>query len=262
MDQYDGKDYYYGSYDPSGGSVNADDFPGGGLGVDGICRNPAGLIFKATVNYYVDGETAWGYGDRFTEDKNWATFFNYTVQCCQVDPGLVNGGFEAPAVGTSAGWNIYASGASGLGWTVEWADTYVGAPATPYLELHRGVNSWTPYEGFQYAELDTDWQGPGSAGGEQASVTISQDLATCPGFDYTLTFYYSPRPGHSDNSLGVTVAGSSVGSYSGNGGSNTNWTKVTYDFTATSDTTTLAFEETGTADSFGMFLDDVSVVLK
>jgi hypothetical protein len=79
-DQYLGKDYYYGSWDPSGGSVNQDPFPGYGLGVDNICRNPGGLIFKATMDYYASGETAWGAGTRFTEDKNWATYFRYTVQ--------------------------------------------------------------------------------------------------------------------------------------------------------------------------------------
>jgi hypothetical protein len=79
-DQYQGKDYYYGSWDPPGGSVNADPFPGYGIGVDNICRNPGGLIFKATMGYYASGETAWGAGTRFTEDKNWATYFTYTVQ--------------------------------------------------------------------------------------------------------------------------------------------------------------------------------------
>lgn len=80
---YSGPDYYYGSFDPSGGSVNPDPFPGTGIGGttegDGYCRNPAGLIFKATVNYYARSETAWGDGPGFS-GKNWAMYFEYTVQ--------------------------------------------------------------------------------------------------------------------------------------------------------------------------------------
>jgi hypothetical protein len=92
-DQYQGKDYYYGSYDPSGGIVNADPFPGYGIGVDNICRNPGGLIFKATVDYYADGETAWGCGTESCFDfpgRNWATYFNYTVQ----EPTIVIAGWD------------------------------------------------------------------------------------------------------------------------------------------------------------------------
>jgi hypothetical protein len=42
--------------------------------------NPGACIFAMDLSYYADGETAWGAGTRFTEDKNWATYFTYTVQ--------------------------------------------------------------------------------------------------------------------------------------------------------------------------------------
>jgi len=43
--------------------------------------NPAGLIYKAVIDYsYIDKtETAWGAGTGFS-GKNWATYFTYTVQ--------------------------------------------------------------------------------------------------------------------------------------------------------------------------------------
>jgi hypothetical protein len=264
-DQYQGKDYYYGSWDPSGGSVNPDPFPGYGISVDNICRNPGGLIFKATVDYYADGETAWGDGEDFP-GKNWATYFTYTVQeICTNVPELVNGDFESPVVNQPTyKWDIFPSGTTGLGWIVEWAGDYTGAPTPAYLELHRGVNGWTSYDGNQHAELDTDWQGVGSAGGEKASVRIYQDLQTCPDQDYTLTFFYSPRPAHDDNVLAVYWDGGLVETYlaDGSGNSNTVWTEVTLDVTASGLTTRLEFIEAGNPDSYGMFLDAVSVQKK
>jgi hypothetical protein len=79
---YWGPDYYYGSYDPAGPPVNPDPFPGTGIDGDGICRNPAGLIFKASVDYYTRSETGWGAGMDFP-GKNWATYLDYLIQDCQ-----------------------------------------------------------------------------------------------------------------------------------------------------------------------------------
>jgi hypothetical protein len=223
--------------------------------------NPGACIFAMDVDYYADGETAWGCGTESCVDfpgKNWATYFTYTVQeICTNVPEVLNGGFEYPVVGTSQGWDIFTS--DEVDWTVEWASSYSGAPADAYLELHRGVNNWDPYDGDQHAELDTDWQGPGGGSGEEASVKISQDLATCPGVTYDLTYAWSPRPNHSDNVLEVYVDGALEASHSGSGGSNTNWTLGTVSFTAGASTTTIEFVEAGTPDSLGMFLDAVSV---
>ncbi|MFX0054888.1 MAG: hypothetical protein ACFFAX_12585 [Promethearchaeota archaeon] len=41
--------------------------------------NPTGLIYKVCFNAY-QVETAWGAGQEFNIDKNWATYFKYTVQ--------------------------------------------------------------------------------------------------------------------------------------------------------------------------------------
>jgi hypothetical protein len=59
--------------------------------------NPGGLIFALDLEYYADGETAWGAGGEFP-GRNWATYFNYTVQCeCTVqfpEEGNVYVGYE------------------------------------------------------------------------------------------------------------------------------------------------------------------------
>jgi hypothetical protein len=234
--------------------------------------NPGACIFAADIDYYADGETAWGCGTDNCEDfpgKNWATYFMYHVQeICTNVPEVVNGDFEAPVVGASQGWDIYDSGYTGLGWTVEWRSdvpaTWGGwdRPNPAHLELHRGVNNWQPYDGDQHAELDTDWNDHvGSLNNEPASVKIYQDLATCPGETYVLTYAWSPRPGHADNSIEVYWDGNLIATHSGSGGSNTTWAAPSHNVTATDYTTRLEFVETGTNNSLGMFLDAVSVTI-
>lgn len=183
------------------------------------------------------------------------------------DSLVANGGFESPVVDTAAGWDIYDSGISGLGWAVEWNNDTTsfggqGRPDPAHLELHREVNGWGHDEGAQHAELDTDWDSPGgSLNDEPATVEISQDLDTPETF-YKLSYAYSPRPGHSDNALNVFWDGSKIKSHTadGSGNADTDWTTVEVVVQASDDTTTLAFAEESTPDSLGMFLDDVSVV--
>jgi hypothetical protein len=179
---------------------------------------------------------------------------------------VTNGGFETPEVTAAQGWDIFDSPAGG--WIVEWyggSSSYGGQtrPDPAHLELHEGVNGWLPYEGDQHAELDTDWDGPGGGlNNEPASVEISQTLAACPSGLYTLRYAWSPRPNHSDNALEVRWGGSLIDSHSGVGVSNTNWMLEEHEYLSgpSSGTVALAFRETGTADSLGMFLDSVSVV--
>ena len=179
---------------------------------------------------------------------------------------VVNGGFEEPVVATPQDWDIYTS-AEIPGWSVEWMpgpDTYNGLsrPAEASIELHREIFG-AAAEGQQYAELDSDWDGPGgSYTGEPASVRIYQDLPTMPGEEYELTFDFSPRPDTdaSNNILNVTWNGINVDIISAPGGTGTVWTEHTYTLTATGYVTRLAFTDMGTNDSLGTFLDDVSVV--
>jgi hypothetical protein len=56
---------------------NTNDPPNPWLGT--VSNNPGACIFAMDVDYYADGETAWGDGNDFP-GKNWATYFTYTVQ--------------------------------------------------------------------------------------------------------------------------------------------------------------------------------------
>lgn len=177
---------------------------------------------------------------------------------------VVNGGFEVPNVETGAKWDIFESGTTGLGWSAEWLNNVGGAqPDKGQVELHKNgvVSGWTAHGGDQYTELDSDWGGPSSnQGGENASVKLYQDLITKVGGNYTVTFWASPRPGQSstDNSIRVKVGDidSVVNAVTG---SSTVWSKYTYTFEATSGVTRLEFSDAGPGNSYGGFLDDVSV---
>jgi cysteine-rich repeat protein len=195
---------------------------------------------------------------------------NEDVECERVcDPEInmiSNGGFESPMVTHSAKWDIFPNGTSGLGWMVDWESSETGyggenRPETANVELHRGVQGWTIAEGQQYAELDSDWDGPdGSLSGEPASSRISQELATIPGEVYTVTFMFSPRPDTvtGNNVLEFSWAGSVEDTISYAGSTDTNWTIYTYSFTATDWITRIEFADIGDADSLGTFLDNVS----
>ena len=109
-------------------------------------------------------------------------------------------------------------------------------------------------DGLNFAEIDR---------------TFSQTIDTVAGTTYTLSFYYSSRPG-------AAVSGEGV-SYSVGAGDVTlptlpflgfdssqyaaAWALYTTDFTASSGSTTLTFNALGPDDGFGASLDNVSVVV-
>jgi hypothetical protein len=228
-----------------------------------IDSNPAGLKFKLCTEWdalyecTTDNQTAWGEGSGFNAKGNWGMYFRYNLcePICD-DPVVANGGFEYPVVVSSSAWDVYPSGTSGLGWTVEWMGSYAGAPATANLELQKsGAVGFAPDEGSQYAELDSDWNSASDT--EAASIKIYQDINTCPGEKYEVSFAYSPRAG-TVSTMEVYWNGSKIDDYSG---STQGWQTVTIGDLASSagTATVLEFRETGTANSLGMFLDDVSV---
>ena len=185
------------------------------------------------------------------------------LEVCVLDKNIVlNGSFESPVVSHPQEWQIYPSGAAGLGWWVDWVNAFPGQPGIAFLEIQRGVEDWLPSSGAQWAELDADWGGPDdSASGEAASVAIYQNLPTLPGYQYKISFKFSPRPktGASQNNLQFSWDGTPRESFSRTGGGQTDWTNHEYTFVADSYGTQLKFTDLGTPDSLGTFLDDVSV---
>jgi hypothetical protein len=174
---------------------------------------------------------------------------------------VVNGSFEEPNIGSN--WNIVNSGDQGIGWLAEWSNVNDGQPDPATIELHHGVAGWNSQEGSQHTELDSDWGGPSSGqSGEDASIKLYQNLVTVPGNTYHVEFYLSPRPGLADNEVEVSWDGDLKATIAldGSANGNTVWSVYSYDFVATGSSTELAFEETGTGNSLGMFLDNVSVV--
>jgi len=196
------------------------------------------------------------------------SYYTCNLETCQCEPPVCdpvielidNGDFEEPLTDPNL-WDIFTSAQTG--WDVAWVTSVDPAyEETPYLELHGGVNEWDPNTGEQYAELDSDWDGPeGSINNEPASVSISQDIPTIPEYDYEISFAFSPRPdtGAENNKLQFSWNGSVMGTFQATGSANTVWTPHTYHFSATDVTTTIEFKDLGTPNSLGTFLDSVSV---
>ena len=186
---------------------------------------------------------------------------------CDPTVNLVkNGSFENPVVNDS--WDIFSSIAD---WSIAWvggADSFGSStrPAQPMLEIQKNVSGWLPSEGLQYAELDTDWDGPsGSLYGEPSSVSIWQNLETVSGATYKLSFDFSARPEtvESNNVLevkwnSVVLSGTTL-SVSGESNSNTDWNTHTFEIVADSENTELRFTDLGNQDSFGTFIDNIVV---
>ncbi len=161
---------------------------------------------------------------------------------------VVNGGFELPEITNPNGWDLFSSGTPALGWSVDEANSDTNAT----LEIQENV-AGSAHGGNQLVELDSD-----------RSVKIYQDMVTKIGGVYTLKFWTSPRPGQnsSQNQTEVKVGGNVLDTIIEDGSSNSNtvWTEHTYTFTATSTFTRLEFTDRGASNSYGGYLDDISVV--
>lgn len=178
-----------------------------------------------------------------------------------------NGDFEYPDV-PDGEWNIFNS--SEVGWGIEWyggSETFDGYNRPePKLEIHDAVvlNGVTAYSGDQYAELDTDWDGPGGGlNGEPASVKIYQNLMVdYGGYEdylppYTCDLNYAWRPRTGDSQMEVYWGGNLIASHADSG---YEWHPEEISDLTLDGSAELAFIEIGTPDSLGMFLDAVSVV--
>lgn len=164
---------------------------------------------------------------------------------------VINGSFEEPVVtGHGGTWQLYNNG-SGYdipGWDGQGDD----------IELQTSSLFGPAAHGNQYMELDSNAE----SGTDQWVV---QWLSTTVGQKYEFKFAYSPRQGIADNTLefGAGATGPSLlfGTLntSGVGLNGTSWNYYTYYFTANTITTGVAFRNGGSDDSYGAFVDDVSV---
>ena len=168
------------------------------------------------------------------------------------NPGInliANGDFEAPDVSTGS-YDIIPDSNPLLKWLVAWTSPQDGGRLGLEIQDHVAGD---PANGAQHAELDGDHP-----------VTISQQIATVPGQEYTVSFNYSPRAGRdaADNTIVVKAAGNALGAAlaaDGTANANTVWAPYTRSFVASGATTLIEFADTGTDTSFGGYLDDVRV---
>lgn len=148
----------------------------------------------------------------------------------------------------------YYTGTSFYGWTVTSGDS---------IELRNDIVG-KAQDGYMFVELDS-----------RANSGMSQTIDTVVGQAYQVSFYASSRP-QSDLYNGNSFAGNIVPASSNgltmtfgtatvsvdttaNPTTGNIWTLYTTTFTATSTQTTLNFQATGTSDSYGTSLDNVSV---
>ena len=150
---------------------------------------------------------------------------------------IVNPGFEQyDYAGTG-----FAISTTNPGWT-----STIGAG----IEIQYGNVAGVSHSGDQHVELDS-----------HNNSNMFQDVATTAGLEYTLSFYYSPRPGVAASSNGIKVfwGGVWLDTLMGAGAGSTIWTQHTYTVLGGGPTTQLEFLALGTSDSYGGYLDDVSL---
>ena len=156
-------------------------------------------------------------------------------------PIVVNGDFETPGgavVGGGAGYTIYSS-------ITGWTSTIGGG-----IEIQVDPTAGLALSPTHKVELDST-----------SNSNMYQDLGTVSGQAYTLSFFYSPRPGVSDTSNGIRVfwnGGLLAPTITDVGGGGTVWTEKSYLVYGTG-LDRLEFLAVGTSDSLGGYLDDVSV---
>ncbi|HEU4650591.1 MAG TPA: PEPxxWA-CTERM sorting domain-containing protein [Croceibacterium sp.] len=147
----------------------------------------------------------------------------------------------------------------------DWEDTDFGSgPGFTILQTYSGWNNTTGAPGsgieIQYNNV------AGLAHSGENLVELDSNLNSTMTFGtpldagvYTLSFWYSDRPGvgAASNGIGVLLNASSILSVlGGNGGNGTNWILQTVNFTANAGDT-LSFTALGTSDSYGGYIDDV-----
>lgn len=122
------------------------------------------------------------------------------------------------------------------------ADGWTGAPD---IEIQAGGVGGTPFSAPNLVELDTT---------RNSSMFVALGAGS-----YSVSYYYSPRPGVAAASNGITLSiGSTLlDSVALDGGSDTMFGLRTVNFTTTGDL--LSFAAIGTSDGLGGYLDDITI---
>ncbi len=167
--------------------------------------------------------------------KSWAAIFAATTVFIASPASALTTFFndwESTDFGAGPGFTILPSYE---GWT---------AVAGDGIEVQYNNVAGAPFSGENLVELDSN---------NNSTMERLIDAG-----NYTLTFYYSPRPGIpvSSNGIDVLVNGVSVFNVSGNGGGVTNWVQQTVNFSLGAPGS-LRFAAIGSSDSLGGYLEDV-----
>lgn len=166
---------------------------------------------------------------------------NQGQNSCEPNELVRNGSFEEPYLGKRR-WKPLPQIE---GWTLTHG---------PAIEVQNNV-AGRPHDGEQFVELDS-----------HASSGIAQDIETVAGHTYKVSFWFSPRPRRSaaDNEMAVFWDDREVTSLTADGSSlrDTDWTYHEFDLTASGPKTRLAFHHIGTSNSYGAYIDAVSVIDK
>ncbi len=155
---------------------------------------------------------------------------------------IINPSFESipgPLMNGGGTWGVFGS-------IQGWTSTFGSG-----IEIQQFA-AGSPFDGNRLVELDS-----------HSNSNMKQLVGTTQGDLYTLSFMYSPRPGVGAGSNGISVFwnGSFLDSItaSGIGNNDTDWEQHNYLVSATGDNTWLKFKATGTSDSYGGYLDLVSL---
>jgi hypothetical protein len=143
-----------------------------------------------------------------------------------------------PIVTASRSWDLYASIP---GWSL---------CEGPSIEIQRRWSGYVAADGEQYVELDST-----------SCSAICQGVPTKTGQSYTLRFAFSERPGVPVNGVEVLWEGLSIATIrgSGIGLSAPRWRYYEFTVTAHANPAELRFRDLSACDTYGSFLDDVSI---
>ena len=181
-------------------------------------------------------------------DTNHQPIAGVTVFATMTDVSnlVENGSFELPSIGTTA-YTFYGSGSTSItGWTV-------AGRAGADVDL-----------------VSLYWDGPAEDGnqfmdpaGHTGGGGLTQSFPTTPGTTYDLIFYHGSQSHYGRNSvLSVTIDTNyyTFGETSGGNG-NFDWRRVQIEFTASTNLTSLTFQDLNGNDANNSFLDNVQVII-